>query len=171
MAKDSLSRAEHQSPQAIEQAAEKIASIASPLANEIRRILYIEDNQDNITLMESILEELDNTELTAAYDAESGIELACTDPPDLILMDVSLPGMDGIKAAGVLKSRPETDAIPIIGISAAAMKSDIERAQEAGFYAYKTKPFNIGEFLQTIERAMIESRARELPSGSFNSIT
>lgn len=133
-------------------ASNEARSIAS--SNGKRHILYIEDNEVNITLMENILEELDNTELTSVFDAESGIELARTNPPDLILMDVSLPGMDGVEAAGVLKSNPETNAIPIIGISAAAMKSDIERAQDAGFYAYKTKPFNIGEFLQTIERAM-----------------
>ena len=84
----------------------------------------------------------------------SGIEMASADPPDLILMDISLPDMDGIEAARRLKSRAETRDIPIIGISAAAMKRDIERAEEAGFYAYQTKPFNLDEFLQTVERAL-----------------
>jgi CheY-like chemotaxis protein len=119
-----------------------------------RRVLYIEDNMTNFELMENIFEDVENAELLHSPDAESGIELATANPPDLILMDISLPGIDGIEATRILKSQPRTRAIPVIGISAAAMADDIERARDVGFYAYKTKPFSIDEFLRTIHLVM-----------------
>ena len=69
-------------------------------------------------------------------------------------MDISLPGMDGIEATRILKSQSRTRAIPVIGISAAAMADDLERARDVGFHAYKTKPFQIDEFLHTIHLVM-----------------
>jgi CheY-like chemotaxis protein len=124
-----------------------------------RRVLYIEDNMTNFELMENIFEDVENAELLHTPDAESGIELAIANPPDLILMDISLPGMDGIEATSILKSQPRTRAIPIIGISAAAMTDDIERARKVGFHAYKTKPFQIDEFLYTIHLLMDQFNA------------
>ena len=122
-----------------------------------QRILYIEDNDINFSLMETLLEDMQGLELLHALNAKGGIEMAGEQRPDLILMDIGLPDMDGIEAARILKSQAETSHIPIIGISAAAMKRDIERAEAAGFYAYKTKPFSIDEFLQTVERALSET--------------
>ena len=119
-----------------------------------RRILYIEDNVINFELMEDIFEDIDNTELLHTRDAESGIEIARENPPDLILMDISLPGMNGIEATRILKSLSETRAIPVIGISAAALVDDVERARGAGFHAYKTKPFEIDDFLETIRKVL-----------------
>lgn len=127
-----------------------------PIATRPQRILYVEDNITNFELMESILEEVENVELLHTLDAESGIELAVANPPDLILMDVSLPGIDGIEAAKILKSQPRTSKIPVVGISAAAMKDDIQRASEAGFHTYTTKPFQVTEFLETIRVALNE---------------
>ena len=119
-----------------------------------RRVLYIEDNMTNFELMENIFEDVENAELLHTPDAESGIELATANPPDLILMDISLPGMDGIEATRILQSQSRTRAIPVIGISAAAMADDLERARDVGFHAYKTKPFQIDEFLHTIHLVM-----------------
>jgi len=106
--------------------------------------------------MEEIFEDVENAELLRTLDAESGIELATANPPDLILMDISLPGMDGIEATKILKSLPQTSAIPVIGISAVALTDDIERARGVGFHAYQTKPFQINEFLGTIRAIMNE---------------
>jgi len=131
----------------------------SKIISRRRRVLYIEDNMTNFELMENIFEDVENAELLHTPDAESGIELATANPPDLILMDISLPGMDGIEATRILKSQPRTRAIPVIGISAAAMADDLERARNVGFYAYKTKPFQIDEFLHTIHLVMDQSSA------------
>jgi CheY-like chemotaxis protein len=140
------------SSSAVSTASQPAPFAAAELGN--RRILYIEDNEINFDLMETLLEDIQNLELQHALNAKSGIEMASANPPDLILMDIGLPGMDGIEAANILKSKPETRHIPIIGISAAAMKRDIERAEAAGFFAYKTKPFNIDDFMLTVERAL-----------------
>ena len=97
-----------------------------------------------------------NTELVVAPDADQGIKLANSEPPDLILMDIGLPGMDGIEAAGVLKNSKKTQDIPVIAISAAAMKHDIERAKGANFFAYLTKPFDVSETLKVVRSAFDE---------------
>ena len=123
------------------------------------RMLYIEDNPMNVYLMQTIFEGISNAELLAAADAEEGVELATSEQPDLILMDIGLPGMDGIEAAGVLKNTKKTKHIPIIAISAAAMKDDIERAKDAGFFAYLTKPINVTEFLKVLRRILDDEPA------------
>ena len=121
-----------------------------------RCVLYVEDNRLNVRLMQSIFAGIPNAELVVAADAEEGIKLANSEPPDLILMDVGLPGMDGIEAAGVLRNSKKTKDIPVIAISALAMNSDIERAGDANFFAYLTKPLDVSETLKVVRGALDE---------------
>ncbi len=118
------------------------------------KVLYIEDNLINQELMGSIFDELEGVRLEFAEDAESGIELAKTGKPDLILMDIGLPGMDGITATRILKDTDVTSDIPVIAVSAAAMETDRQRAEGAGFYAYTTKPFNVLEIMQLVDKVL-----------------
>ncbi len=112
-------------------------------------ILLIEDNATNMTLAVILLESVGHTVLKAA-DAEIGLVIAREKQPDLILMDVQLPGMDGLQATGVLKSAEETRAIPVIALTALAMSGDEERIRAAGCDGYIAKPFRYKEFLATI---------------------
>ena len=109
------------------------------------KVLYIEDTPANIQLMRLIVKRLPGVELFDANTAELGIALAKETHPDLILMDIGLPGMDGIEALRILRQDQEMQDIPVIAISAAAMGHDIERIQQAGFDDYLSKPYNIQE--------------------------
>jgi PAS domain S-box-containing protein len=122
-----------------------------------QRVLYIEDNFTNAQLMSLIFEGMTNIELTVSVDAESGLKVARKDPPDLILMDIQLPGMDGIEATAKLKKSTKTRKIPVIAVSAAAMTADLERAREVGFYDYLTKPIDIGKTLEIVSHALQEN--------------
>jgi two-component system cell cycle response regulator DivK len=88
----------------------------------------------------------------AATDAEAGIATAQAERPDLVLMDVQLPGMDGLQATALLKADAETRSIPVIALTALAMKGDAERIQSAGCDGYIAKPMAYREFLETVER-------------------
>lgn len=117
------------------------------MANEL--ILIVEDNELNMKLAREMLE-VKGYRTLAASTAERGIELAREQKPNLILMDVQLPGMDGVTALQRLKADPETAAITVAAFTASAMKSDRDRIVNAGFDAYVTKPIIIREFLETI---------------------
>lgn len=117
-------------------------------------ILYIEDNRANIQLMERIIGQLDNTQLVTAYSAELGLELAASKPPDLILMDINLPGMSGIEALKQLRGTTETKHIPVFAITAAAMPDEMEAGKKAGFNDYVTKPINVGTCIRIIEEIL-----------------
>ncbi|MCP4981768.1 MAG: PAS domain-containing protein [Gammaproteobacteria bacterium] len=136
--------------------------LEKPLGEEGRphRVLYVEDNPMNAQLMQAIFEGIPNAELTIARDAETGIEMAISHHPDIILMDISLPEMDGVEARSVLKKTRETKDIPVIAISAAAMDEDIKRAEEVGFFAYLAKPINIAETLEAVQNALSDNRQR-----------
>ena len=120
-------------------------------------VLYIEDNPENIAFMESMIETLPNIELASARSAEEGIELAENYNPDLILMDINLPGMSGIEATKLLGVGEKTRNIPIIAITAAAMKHDIEAGKQVGFKAYLTKPLDVVLTLNTIKETLNQS--------------
>jgi signal transduction histidine kinase/CheY-like chemotaxis protein len=122
--------------------------------DKMKRVLYIEDNPLNTRLMELIFASIPNAELTTAMTGEEGVKLANEISPDLILMDIFLPGIDGIEAARLLKDPSKTSDIPIIAISAATWDVDVERARDVGFFAYLTKPINIPEALSTIQKAL-----------------
>ncbi len=117
-------------------------------------VLYVEDNPANIVLMESVFDDVPNVTLKVATSAETCLEIARAEKPDLILMDIQLPGMDGIEATKLLRANAETGSIPVIAISAAAMKNDVERAEDARFHAYLTKPINITETLRVVREAL-----------------
>ncbi|HUH12242.1 MAG TPA: response regulator [Longimicrobiales bacterium] len=115
------------------------------------RVLVIEDNASNMKLATFLLEGAGHTVLTAT-DAEAGIATARAERPDLVLMDVQLPGMDGLQATGLLKASAETRSIPVIALTALAMKGDAERIKSAGCDGYIAKPMAYREFLATIGR-------------------
>jgi CheY-like chemotaxis protein len=111
-----------------------------------KKILMVEDNEMNRELATDLLE-LAGYEVVCAETAEEGLKLAREEPlPDLILMDISLPGMDGIEAAGILNQDEKTKAIPIVGLSAHAMRGDEEKALVAGLIGYITKPIDTRGF-------------------------
>ena len=113
------------------------------------KILVVEDNPANMTLATFLLENAGHVVLSA-IDAETGITIAGSEKPDLILMDIQLPGMDGLRATGLLKKNPETAAIPVIALTALAMKGDEERIRAAGCDGYVAKPLAYKEFLATV---------------------
>ena len=119
------------------------------------RILVIEDNPDNMVLTVMLLESVGHTVLPAV-DAEAGLTIARTERPDLILMDIQLPGMDGLQATALLKQDPVTRVIPVVALTALAMKGDEERIRAAGCDGYIAKPISIQEFLATIAAQLAE---------------
>ena len=104
--------------------------------------------------MELIVSRIDDISLISAPTAELGLELARTHLPDIILLDINLPGMNGIEALKQLRNWPETADIPIIALSAAATRKDIERGVEAGFQRYLTKPVRVEEVVDAIKGAI-----------------
>jgi two-component system cell cycle response regulator DivK len=115
----------------------------------VATVLVVEDNPANLTLAVFLLESAGHTVLSAT-DAEAGLAFARDERPDLILMDIQLPGMDGLDAIGQLKSDEATRAIPVIALTALAMKGDEERIRAAGCDGYIAKPMNYHDFLLTV---------------------
>ena len=115
------------------------------------KILIVEDNPMNLELATDLLEAAGYVVIQAGT-AEDGIELARAESPDLILMDISLPGMDGLEATGVLKQDPATKGITVIAMTAHAMRGDEEKALAAGCAGYITKPIDTREFPKAVAR-------------------
>lgn len=113
-------------------------------------VLIVEDNPANMTLAVFLLQSVGHTVLKA-LDAETGLALAREEQPNLILMDIQLPGMDGLQATALLKGSEETRDIPVIALTALAMKGDEERIRAAGCDGYIAKPMRYQDFLATIE--------------------
>ena len=113
------------------------------------RILVVEDNRDNMTLIVDILSSLD-FEVLEAFDGVEGLEIAEAQKPDLILMDLSLPRMDGWTATTRLKANPELKSIPVIALTAHAMVGDRERAMDAGCDDFLTKPINLSDLVSKL---------------------
>jgi CheY-like chemotaxis protein len=116
-----------------------------------KKILVIEDNTLNLKLVRSLLM-LEDYQVVEADNAETGIELAKEQQPDLILMDIQLPGMDGLSATRELKTDPEVKGIPVIALTAHAMLGDEQKALEAGCVGYIPKPLDTKEFPNIISR-------------------
>ena len=121
-----------------------------------KKVLYIEDNPSNQRLMKQLLSRFPLLHLEAADDAMRGLFLARTLIPDLIILDINLPGMDGYEALEVLKTDSLTQDIPVIALSASAMAHDIERGQNAGFEFYLTKPVNLNELIEAFNTLLVE---------------
>ena len=113
-------------------------------------VLIVEDNPTNMKLSTFVLESADYTVITAT-DAEIGLTLARESHPDLILMDIQLPGMDGLEATALLKGDDATRAIPVVALTALAMKGDEERIRAAGCDGYIAKPLDYKELLATVK--------------------
>lgn len=122
------------------------------------RILVIEDNAANMKLACLLLENVGHVALTAV-DAEIGLTVAKDEKPDLILMDIQLPGMDGLAATKLLKADPETAHIPVIALTAMAMKEDQEKTRTAGCDAYIAKPLRYKDLLAAIDELLARSAA------------
>ena len=117
-------------------------------------LLYVEDNPANLMVVEQIIAEHPHICMLSARDGSIGIALARTYLPDVILMDINLPGISGIEALNILRQDPATKHIPIVAISANAMLRDIERGIAAGFFRYLTKPIKVNEFMEAMDIAL-----------------
>jgi len=120
----------------------------------LRTLLYVEDNPANLKLIEQLIARRPDMRLLSATDGTRGIQLARANQPEVILMDINLPGISGIEALRMLREDPETAHIPVVALSANAMPRDIEKGLQAGFFRYLTKPIRVDEFMQTLDAVM-----------------
>lgn len=121
------------------------------------KILYVEDNDDNVYVMRGRLPRL-GFEVVVAADGEQGVAMAETEAPDLILMDLRLPGIDGWEATRRIKAAPATKGIPVIALSAHAMAGDREKALAAGCDDYDTKPIDFPKLAEKIQTILARAR-------------
>ncbi len=129
-----------------------VAQVA--VRNGHHRVLCIEDNAANLRLVQKIVATRKDIEFFDAGTAEAGLEIVARQPPDLILLDINLPGMDGFDALRRLRENPGTRTIPVVALTANAMTRDAERGMAAGFDAYLTKPIDVAEFFDMIDRCL-----------------
>jgi PAS domain S-box-containing protein len=137
--------------------ADKAALLAQPYIQpgaRLQTLLYVEDNPANLKLVENIIARRPNLSLLSAVNGSSGIEIARRSQPDVILMDINLPDINGFEALKILHADPTTAHIPIVAISANAMPSDIMKGLRAGFLRYITKPIKVNEFMNALEGAL-----------------
>ena len=118
------------------------------------RILYVEDNDDNVYMLKMRLELLDEFEVLVAEDGEKGCQKAASEKPDLILMDLEMPVVDGWEATRRIKANPETRHIPVIGLSAHALAGEREKALAAGCEEFDTKPVEFDRLLGKMRRLL-----------------
>ncbi len=130
-----------------------LAPPSSPGAPQ-RTLLYVEDNPANLMLVKQLIARCPNLQLLTAVTATLGIELARAHQPNMILMDINLPGISGITALKILQNDPGTAHIPVVALSANAMPRDIARGLELGFFRYLTKPIQVKEFMDTINETL-----------------
>ncbi len=143
-------------PQLEEQMAEAaLLPAPRPIALSSRRaVLYVEDNPANMLLVEELIERRPDLRLLGAVNGTSGVEIARSELPTVILMDINLPGISGLEAMKILHQDPTTAHIPIIALSANAQTREIERGMKAGFFRYLTKPIRVREFMDTLNEAL-----------------
>jgi two-component system, cell cycle response regulator DivK len=128
-----------------------------------KRILYIEDNFQNKRLVKKILS-AKGYEMLDAEDGLTGVEMACTQMPDLILMDINIPGIDGMEATARIKNSPQTAMIPVIALTANAMRGDREKIIAAGCDEYLQKPINNAKLVETVHLFIGAADDPEKPS-------
>jgi CheY-like chemotaxis protein len=122
------------------------------------KVLYVEDNDDNVYMLKMRLELLGDFEVLAAEDGEKGCEMALGERPDLILMDLEMPGIDGWEATRRLKGNPQTRGIPIIALSAHALAGSREKALAAGCDEFDTKPIEFDRLVATMRRVLAAAK-------------
>jgi CheY-like chemotaxis protein len=125
-----------------------------PHGPDLRTLLYIEDNPANMQLIKQLIERRPDLRLLGAGDGTQGIALAGIHQPEVILLDINLPGINGIQVLKILREDPATAHIPVLAISANAMPHDIKKGLEAGFLRYLTKPINVNEFMDALDMAL-----------------
>jgi CheY-like chemotaxis protein len=119
-----------------------------------RTLLYVEDNPANVKLVEQLIARRPDICLLSAVNATLGMKLARDNQPEVILMDINLPGISGVEALKILREDPATAHIPVVALSANAMPSDIEKGLQAGFFWYLTKPIKVKEFMDVLDVAL-----------------
>lgn len=119
-----------------------------------RTLLYVEDNAANLKLVEQLVARRPHLRFLSAQDATLGIALARAAQPEVILMDITLPGMSGHEALAILRNDPATAHIPVIALSGHAVPHDIAKALAAGFFQYLTKPLQVDELMDTLDTAL-----------------
>jgi PAS domain S-box-containing protein len=130
-----------------------------PADTPLRTLLYVEDNPANLELVEQLIARRPDLRLLSAADGNLGIEFARACLPEVILMDINLPGISGIEALKILRADPTTAHIPIIALSANAVPRDIEKGLEAGFFNYLTKPIKVNQFMDALDVALKSATA------------
>jgi PAS domain S-box-containing protein len=133
-----------------------------PLGSPLHTLLYVEDNPANLELVEQLIARRTDLRLLSAPDAHVGMEFARACQPEIILMDINLPGMSGIEAMKLLRADPSTSHIPVIALSANAMPRDIQKGLEDGFFNYLTKPIKVDKFMDALDVALAFS---QMPPG------
>jgi PAS domain S-box-containing protein len=134
------------------------ARLQAPDGTPLRTLLYVEDNPANLELVEQLIARRPDLRLLSAADGSLGIEYARACLPEVILMDINLPGLSGVEAMKILRADPATEHIPIIALSANAIPRDIERGLEAGFFNYITKPIMVSKFMDALDAALTFSQ-------------
>ena len=127
---------------------------------KLRTLLYVEDNPANLMLVEDLIARRPDIRLLSARDGNRGVEIARAALPDVILMDINLPGTSGIAALRILAGDPATARIPIVALSANAIPRDIKEGLDAGFFRYLTKPIKVTEFMETLDVALKFAKAQ-----------
>jgi len=130
-----------------------------PSSAPLRTLLYVEDSAANLALVEQLIARRSDIRLLTAVNGALGIELARSSRPEVILMDINLPGISGIEALTILRQDPATAHMVIVALSANAMPRDIQKGLEAGFFRYLTKPIKINEFMETLDVALDSAAA------------
>src|SRR5450759_804166 len=125
-----------------------------PREARLHTLLYVEDNPANLKLVEQIIARHPDMRLLTAVNGDLGIEIARLSQPEVILMDINLPGINGFEALKILREDTTTAHIPVIAISANAMPLDFERGLKAGFFRYITKPIKVNEFMDALDVAL-----------------
>ena len=132
----------------------EVLPVAQADSDTQRTLLYVEDNPANLALVEQLIARRSDLKLLTAIDAHLGIDLARTCQPDVILMDINLPGISGFGALRILRDDPATSHIPVMALSANAVPRDVEKGLEAGFFRYLTKPIKVVEFMEALDVAL-----------------
>jgi PAS domain S-box-containing protein len=133
----------------------EVAALRSSSAGRV--VLYVEDNPANVSFMRDVLGDFDGLELVVAPTAEMGLELATVRRPDVIIMDINLPGMSGVDALRALRRDPSLSPVPVIALTAAASERDRQRGIEAGFFRYLTKPVKVEELIDALETLLAKA--------------
>ena len=141
------------------------AESAAATVEGLRTLLYVEDNPANLQLIERLMLRRPDVRLLSAMDGNLGVELARACLPNVILMDINLPGISGLEALKILRADKTTSHIPVVALSANAMPRDIQRGLDAGFFRYLTKPIKVSEFMHTLNAALAFAEENDLNGG------